>query len=349
MKGIRKIAPYIPGTQPNISGMIKINTNENPYPPSPKVSEILKNFKADKLKLYSSLDNQPLKEALAAKHNVLPEQLMIGNGSDEVLAFCFLAFFNSGDPILFPDITYGFYKVWADLFSIPFKEIPLNENFEIDFSDYNQINGGLIITNPNAPTGLFKTKNEIRELLKNHSDVIVILDEAYIEFAEDSMTSLLDEFPNLIIIHTLSKSQSLAGLRIGYAMGNPEYIAILESVKSSFNPYSVDMLAEALATAAIQDSEYYQKITGKICQTRDWFSQKIEESGFRSLPSQTNFVLISHDKVKMNELFQYLEEKNIFVRYFTKPERLKKFLRISIGTEEEMKRVAAVLANFVSK
>lgn len=235
MKGIRKIAPYVPGVQPNSHNMIKINTNENPYPPSPKVAEALKSFDSNQLKRYSSLDNLSLKMALAEKYGVSPEQLMIGNGSDEVLAFSFLAFFNSEDPILFPDITYGFYKVWADLFHIPFKELPLNEAFEIDLQDYEQLNGGLVIANPNAPTGLFKTVEEIRLFLKKQTDVIVIIDEAYVEFAEDSVLSLLDDHPNLIIVRTLSKSQSLAGLRIGYAIGAPEYIAILESIKSSFN------------------------------------------------------------------------------------------------------------------
>ncbi|WP_086347463.1 histidinol-phosphate transaminase [Candidatus Enterococcus clewellii] len=348
MKGIRKIAPYVPGVQPNSHNMIKINTNENPYPPSPKVAEALKSFDSNQLKRYSSLDNLSLKMALAEKYGVSPEQLMIGNGSDEVLAFSFLAFFNSEDPILFPDITYGFYKVWADLFHIPFKELPLNEAFEIDLQDYEQLNGGLVIANPNAPTGLFKTVEEIRLFLKKQTDVIVIIDEAYVEFAEDSVLSLLDDHPNLIIVRTLSKSQSLAGLRIGYAIGAPEYIAILESIKSSFNPYSVDTLAEALAAAAVKDHTYYKKITDEICETRDWFSQQLQTLGFESLPSQTNFVLSTHYKLDMEQLYQFLASKNIFVRYFSKPERLNKYLRISIGTKKEMKKVLEAITNYLN-
>ncbi|WP_321384600.1 histidinol-phosphate transaminase [uncultured Enterococcus sp.] len=349
MKGIRKIAPYIPGIQPNTQDMIKINTNENPYPPSPRVAEALRQFDSEQLKRYSSLDNLALKEALAEKHGIAANQLMIGNGSDEVLAFSFLAFFNSEDPVLFPDITYGFYKVWADLFHIPFKEVPLNEKFEIDFHDYPQINGGLVVANPNAPTGLFKTTDEIRALLERHSDVIVIIDEAYAEFAEESMFSLLNDYSNLIIVRTLSKSQALAGLRIGYAAGAPEYIAVLESIKSSFNPYSVDSLAEALATAAVKDTAYYQKITDEICMTREWFSQQLKELGFTSLSSQTNFLLTTHPNLNMKQLYQYLEEKNIFVRYFSKPERLNSYLRISIGTREEMEAVVSAITDYLKK
>lgn len=347
MKGIRKIAPYIPGIQPSTAGMIKINTNENPYPPSPSVADVLKNFDSEQLKRYSSLDNLALKKALAQKHGVHPEQLMIGNGSDEVLAFSFLAFFNSEYPILFPDITYGFYKVWADLFRIPFKEIPLNSTFDIDFSDYGQLNGGIVIANPNAPTGLFKSAEDIHLFLQKHADVIVIVDEAYVEFAEESMLPLLEQHPNLIIVRTLSKSQSLAGLRVGYAIGAPEYIAVLESIKSSFNPYSVDTLAEQLATAAVEDEAYYQKITDEICITRDWFSEKLADLDFRSLPSQTNFILSTHNELNMEELYQYLASENIFVRYFSKPERLNKFLRISIGTREEMEAVIEKITQYM--
>ncbi|MBP1045595.1 histidinol-phosphate transaminase [Enterococcus sp. BWM-S5] len=347
MKGIRKIAPYIPGIQPSTAGMIKINTNENPYPPSPSVADVLKNFDSEQLKRYSSLDNLALKKALARKHDVHPEQLMIGNGSDEVLAFSFLAFFNSEDPILFPDITYGFYKVWADLFRIPFKEIPLNSTFDIDFSDYEELNGGIVIANPNAPTGLFKSAENIHSFLQKHADVIVIVDEAYVEFAEESMLPLLEQHPNLIIVRTLSKSQSLAGLRVGYAIGAPEYIAVLESIKSSFNPYSVDTLAEQLATAAVEDEAYYQKITDEICITRDWFSEKLADLDFRSLPSQTNFILSTHNELNMEELYQYLASENIFVRYFSKPERLNKFLRISIGTREEMEAVIEKITQYM--
>ncbi|EOL44273.1 histidinol-phosphate transaminase [Enterococcus caccae ATCC BAA-1240] len=348
MKGLRKITPYTPGAQPNHPEMIKLNTNENPYPPSPKVAEALRSFNVEQLKRYSSIDNHSLKKALGAKHNLSPDHFLIGNGSDEVLAFCFLAFFNSTDPLLFPDITYGFYKVWADLFKIPFKELPLNNDFKIDSADYIQLNGGIIIANPNAPTGLFKPLSEIESLLKENSEVIVIVDEAYIDFAERSAISLLNDYPNLIIIRTFSKSNSLAGLRVGYAIGNPEHIKIAESIKSSFNPYSVDMLAEALAIAAVEDGNYYQEISKKICKTRDWFSENITTFGFSTLVSKTNFVLLTHPDLNCEDLYHYLETQDVFVRYFSKIERLKNYLRISIGTQEEMEDVYQLLRDYVT-
>lgn len=347
MKGIRKITPYVPGEQPNYPDMIKLNTNENSYPPSPKVAEALKDFDAQRLKRYSSIDNFTLKNTLGSKYNLSPEHFIIGNGSDEVLAFCFLAFFNSSDPILFPDITYGFYKVWADLFQIPFSEQPLNDKFQINLDDYSKTNGGIVIANPNAPTGLFKSLSEIEQLVKKNQDVIVIIDEAYIDFADESAISLLEKYPNLVIIRTLSKSTSLAGLRIGYAIGDPKYIQIIESIKSSFNPYSVDMLAETLAVAAIEDEEYYAEITSKICKTRDWFAEQIEKLGFYSLISQTNFVLLTHPDLIIEDLYHYLEKQDIYVRYFPKIKRLSNYLRVSIGTQEEMEKVYQFLTIYL--
>lgn len=347
MKGIRNITPYISGEQPNYPAMIKLNTNENPYPPSPNVAKVLKQFETEQLKRYSSIDNLSLKKALGIKHGLSPDHFLIGNGSDEVLAFCFLAFFNSQDPILFPDITYGFYKVWANLFKVPFKELPLNNNFEIALEDYKQTNGGIIIANPNAPTGLFKPLAEIEALLEENKDVIVIIDEAYIDFADQSAVGLLETYPNLVVIRTLSKSSSLAGLRVGYAIGNPKYIQVVESIKSSFNPYSVDIIAENLAIAAVEDEKYYAQITRNICKTRDWFAKNIETFGFSSLVSQTNFVLLTHPNLTIETLYHYLEAKDVFVRYFPKIERLNNYLRVSIGTQEEMEKVLQLMSDFV--
>ncbi|MGG5340706.1 histidinol-phosphate transaminase [Enterococcus sp. AZ192] len=349
MKGLRKITPYVPGEQPNYSDMIKLNTNENPYPPSPKVTEALKNFNPESLKRYSSVDNFELKKVLSDKFKLSPEHFLIGNGSDEVLAFCFLAFFNSPDPLLFPEITYGFYKVWADLFHIPFKEIPLKKDFSIDLDDYHQNNGGIILANPNAPTGLFQPLEAIERLLSETADVIVIVDEAYIDFAGKSAITLLENHPNLIIVRTLSKANSLAGLRVGYAIGNPQYIRIAESIKSSFNPYSVDLLAETLATAAIEDTDYYDKITEKICQTREWFIRELHAVGFDSLPSKTNFVLSTHPKLEISDLYRHLEEQDVFVRYFPTIERLQSYLRISIGTQKEMASVLTIIKDYLSQ
>lgn len=347
MKGLRTITPYIPGEQPSDPTMIKLNTNENPYPPSKNVERRLKAFETGQLKRYSSVDNAALKKALAIKHDLKPENFLIGNGSDEVLAFCFLAFFNSSDPILFPDITYGFYKIWADLFKIPFKEIALGENFDINLTEYSQlINGGILIANPNAPTGMYKPLSDIKQVLQQNQDVIVIVDEAYIDFGGTSAVKLLDEFPNVIIIRTFSKSSSLAGLRVGYAIGNPEYIKIAESIKASFNPYSVDSIAETLAIAAVEDPEYYVHITQKICATRDWFSEELKTLGFQFLPSKTNFLLVSHPSLEIKELYNYLSSHNVYVRYFPKIARLENYLRITIGTQADMETVVGLFKTF---
>lgn len=343
MKGLRNITPYIPGEQPTKEAIIKLNTNENPYPPSPQVTAALQTFNTETLKRYSSIDNHQLKQALAKEHGLTPQHFVIGNGSDEVLAFSFLAFFNSQEPILFPDLTYGFYKVWADLFRIPFVEIPLTENFTIDLSLYQQTNGGIVLANPNAPTGILKPLAEIQQLLKQNPEVIVIVDEAYVDFAGISAVSLLEESPNLIIVRTFSKANSLAGLRVGYAIGDPLYIQHIESIKASFNPYSVDTLAETLAVAAVNDPLYYQERTNQICQTREWFIKKLSQIGFESLPSQTNFILTSHPTYSAQELSTYLLANDVYVRYFPSVERLQNYLRITIGTKEEMGAVLKLL------
>lgn len=348
MKGIRNVTPYIPGEQPNFSEMIKLNTNENPYPPSPKVAETLKNFSTNQLKRYNSVDNRSLKETLATLYQLTPDHFVIGNGSDEIIAFCFLAFFNSSDPLLFPTITYGFYKIWAELFKIPYKEIPLTENFEINFSDYTQQNGGIIIANPNAPTGIFKRVEELTSLLELNPESVVIVDEAYIDFAGPSAITLLDSHANLVIVQTFSKSRSLAGLRVGYAVGNPELMKVLAAIKSSFNPYSVDTIAEALAKSAVEDNSYYENCSKEICQTRAWFNEEIQTLGFHSLASSTNFLMVTHPELVMEQVYHALEQRNIFVRYFSKPVELQNFLRISIGTRQEMVEVLASLKEIVA-
>lgn len=349
LKGIRSISPYLPGAQPNVSNMIKINTNENAYPPSPKVKLALETFDTDELVRYSSLHHSELKQTLAKQYGLNEDQFVISNGSDEVLAFAMLAFFNSDQAILFPDITYGFYTVWADLFHIPYQEIPLNSEYEVDLSDYNQPNGGIILANPNAPTGHYHEPERIKTLLENNPESVVIIDEAYIDFGGESVVSLIQAYPNLVVTHTFSKSRSLAGLRVGYAMSNPELIQVLEAVKSSFNPYSVDTLADIAATAAAKDTAYYTKINQAISQTRETFVSELAALGFQSLPSKTNFILTTHPTLDIPNLFAYLESKHIFVRYFSKPERLNRFLRISIGTDEEMNTVLTEIAAYQNK
>lgn len=342
MRGLRKTVPYKAGDQPNFPDMIKINTNENPFPPSPKVQAALKNYDYDSLKRYSSLDNRDLKEVLSEKFSLSADHFIVGNGSDEVLAFCFLAFFNSDYPVLFPEVTYGFYPVWADLFEVPVKIMPLNSDFEIDLSDYTTDNGGVIITNPNAPTGHYLNVETIEDFLQRNTESIVVVDEAYIDFGGTSVIPLIERYPNLVVIHTLSKGFSLAGLRVGYAVAQPEMIAILEGVKSSWNPYSVDSLSEKLATVAVADAEYYRTIQQTICETRDQFSDDLKKLGFKVLPSKANFVFASPSKLSAKDLFEKLKEKHVFVRYFDK-DPLKDFLRISIGSQEEMQRTAAII------
>ncbi|MHC5374637.1 histidinol-phosphate transaminase [Enterococcus sp. LJL120] len=347
MRGIRKTDPYTAGEQPNFTDMIKLNTNENPYPPSPKVKKALQDFDYDQLKRYSSLDQRPLKEALAEKFQLAPENFIIGNGSDEVLAFCFLAFFNSEYPVLFPDITYGFYPVWGDLFKVPIQLIPLQENFKINLADYATDNGGVILTNPNAPTGDYLTVAEIEKFLQANTESVVVVDEAYIDFGGTSVMPLIDNYPNLVVVHTLSKGFSLAGLRVGYAVAQPALIQVLEGVKSSFNPYSVDSLAETLATAAIEDGEYYQHLQKEISATREAFSKDLLELGFEVLPSLANFVFAKPTKISAEKLFNELKAQHVFVRYF-KQERLKDYLRISIGTPSEMTRVIQIIQQLLS-
>ncbi|EHJ51812.1 histidinol-phosphate transaminase [Streptococcus macacae] len=339
IRGLRKIEPYTAGVQPAKEKMIKLNTNENAYGASPKVHEALASFDADRLRKYSTLDQADLRFALADNLQVRPEQLMIANGSDDVLSIAFLAFFNNDEPVLFPDLTYGFYKVWADLYGVNYHEVPLAEDFTIQTEDYLADNGGIILTNPNAPTGIYKPLAEIEAILKANQDTVVIVDEAYINFGGQSAIPLLDKYDNLVITRTFSKDAALAGLRVGYAIANEALIAVMNAVKHSINPYSVDLLAEKLARAAVEDWAYYQVNAKKIQKTRSWFSEQLLRRGFDVLPSQANFVLAKPNDLAADKLFKGLEARNIYVRYFPKVERIKDYLRISIGKQEEMKAV----------
>lgn len=348
LKGLRQINPYVAGQQPNEPDMIKLNTNENAYGPSPKVAEALQNFDAQELRKYSSLDQADLCQALAANLGVSPDQLIIGNGSDDILSMAFLAFFNSGESVLFPNLTYGFYKVWADLYQVPFREIPLTADFEVHPSDYFGDNGGIILANPNAPTGIYLPLDQLEEILASNQDVVVVVDEAYIHFGGQSALPLLKTYPNLFITRTFSKDAALAGLRVGYGIGHPDLIAVMKAIKDSINPYSVDMLAERLALAAVEDWDYYRETGRAIQETRDWFARELAALDFQVRPSQTNFVLAQPTRISAAELFQQLEERQIYVRYFPKAERIKNFLRISIGRREEMETVLAAIKEICS-
>ncbi|MFC3928378.1 histidinol-phosphate transaminase [Streptococcus caprae] len=348
LKGLRQIAPYVPGAQPKVEEMIKLNTNENAYGPSPKVKAVLESFQTDSLRLYSSLDQAPLRHELGQLLGVNPEQIILGNGSDDILSMAFLAFFNSGEPVLFPDLTYGFYKVWADLYHIPYREIPLNERFELETEDYLLQNGGIVLANPNAPTGIYKPLDELEAIIVANQDVVVIVDEAYINFGGQSALPLLDKYENLFITRTYSKDAALAGLRVGYGIGSPKLMGVIHAVKNSVNPYNVNRLSEEVATAATKDWAYYVETCQRIVETRDWFSGKMAELDFEVLPSKTNFVLVEHARVSAQELFNHLESQHIYVRYFPKTERIANKLRISIGTEEEMQKVLEVIDQYLS-
>lgn len=346
-KGLRQIQPYVAGQQPQEADMIKLNTNENAYGPSPRVAEALRDFDAQQLRLYSSLDQAELCQALADQHGLSPDQIMIGNGSDDILSIAFQAFFNSGEPILFPDLTYGFYKVWADLYHIPFEEIPLVADFTVRTEDYLTAKGGIVLANPNAPTGIYKPLEELERILAANPQLIVVVDEAYIHFGGQTAIPLLDRYPNLFISRTFSKDAALAGLRVGYGMGHPDLIAVMKAVRDSINPYSVDMLAERLALAAVKDWAYYQRTGQAIQETRDWFAGELISLDFQVLPSQTNFVLASPSRIPAGQLFHELQKRKIYVRYFPKVERIKDYLRISIGRKEEMDRVLAAIQDII--
>lgn len=343
---VRKVVPYTPGEQPKASGMIKLNTNENPYPPSPKVIRAIREFDAEKLRLYPDPTASVLVNALAERYEVKPEQVFVGVGSDDVLAMCFLTFFNSKKPILFPDITYSFYDVWADVFRIPYVTLPLDEHLCIQKEDYYRENGGVIFPNPNAPTGVLLELSEIEDIIKHNPDVICIVDEAYIDFGGVSALPLIEKYDNLLVVQTFSKSRSMAGSRIGYVFGNERLIKYLNDVKYSFNSYTMDQVTLAAGAASLADEEYFQETLHKITATRERMKKELSELGFTMPDSKSNFLFISHPTVPAKELFEALREKHIYVRYFDKP-RIDNMLRVTIGTDEEMDQFIAFLKEYL--
>lgn len=345
-KNIRKVTPYVPGEQPNKPGMLKLNTNENSYPPSASVIKRLHSFDVSKLRLYPDSKAEVLVNALAKRYNVSPEQVFVGVGSDDVLAMSFLTFFNSKKPILFPDITYSFYDVWAEEFRIPFEKIPLDASFHIRKEDYNRECGGVIFPNPNAPTGEAESLADIEDIVRQHQDVVVIVDEAYIDFGGESALPLLERYENLLIVQTFSKSRAMAGMRIGYAIGSPQLIRWLNDVKYSFNSYTMNQLTLALGAAALEDEEYFQSIVHKIIATRERMKEKFSELGFVFGDSQSNFLFVTHRQLPAKKMFEYLRAQDIYVRYFNQP-RIDNYLRITIGTDEEMDRLIAVLDGYI--
>ena len=332
---LRRVEPYVPGEQPNEKDMVKLNTNENPYPPSPKVLQAMKDFDIDTLRLYPDPNSQLLVDAIAKRYNVNSNQVFVGVGSDDVLAIAFMTFFNGKKPVLFPDITYSFYNVWAELFNIPYERPALDENFNIVAEDYYKENGGVIIANPNAPTGIEQNEAFLRDVIEHNQDVVVIIDEAYVDFCDYSALDLIKEYDNVVVVQTYSKSRSMAGMRIGYAMANEELIKAMNDVRYSYNSYPMTRLSVALGVAALEDEEYFQETKQKIVDTREWTKKELKRLGFTFGDSKTNFIFAKHETVHANEIFTKLREKHIYVRHFN-AEKIDNYLRISIGTQEEM-------------
>ena len=341
-ENIRKVIPYTPGEQPNQPDMIKLNTNENPYPPAPGVEKALREMDTDTMRLYPDPTAGELVHAIAKNYGLKDEQVFVGVGSDDVLAMSFLTFFNSQKPVLFPDITYSFYDVWADLFRIPYERPALDENFHIRKEDYFRENGGIVFPNPNAPTGIAEPVEFVRDIVSHNPDVIVIVDEAYVDFGGQTALPLLKEFDNLLVVRTFSKSRSMAGLRIGYALGNEKLIGYLNDVKYSYNSYTMDLTSIELGTCSIKADDYFKEMVKKVVDTRTWFVKEIEALGFTVLPSSANFVFATHKTIPAKEIFENAREHKIFVRYFDKP-RIDNYLRISIGTDKEMQLFVAFL------
>lgn len=347
-ENIRKVVPYVPGEQPKFAEMIKLNTNENPYPPAPGVQKKLENMDADLFRLYSDPTSAELVKELADYHGLTADRVFVGVGSDDVLAMSFLTFFNSDKPILFPDVTYSFYDVWAELFRIPYRCPALDDNFRIRKEDYFGENGGVVIANPNAPTSIYEEPCWIEDIVSHNSSSVVIVDEAYIDFGGRSALSLIDQYENLLIVRTFSKSRSMAGLRIGYAMGSRKLIAALNNVKYSYNSYTMNWPSIILGAESVRDQEYFIDTTQKIIRTREETKIALKKLGFHFPDSKTNFIFAAHETVSARELFAMLRSRNIFVRHFDKP-RIDNYLRISVGSEEQMKKLLSVLEHYLNE
>lgn len=345
-KRARELVPYTPGEQPRQRKWIKLNTNENPYPPSQKALAAIREAAGETLRLYPDPECTSLREALAATFDLKPAQVFVGNGSDEVLALCFQAFFDPERTILFPDITYSFYPVFADLYGLSYREVPLDEHFGLPLESFVGDNGGVVIANPNAPTGRALSLCDIRMLLEGNPESVVIVDEAYVDFGAQSAVPLIDSYPNLVVVQTMSKSRALAGLRVGFALGNENLMAALNSVKNSFNSYTLDRLALAGAEGALRDGDYLRAITMKISSTRDWAADHLKRMGFEVSDSAANFLFISHPDIPARVLLDGLRERGILVRWWDRP-RISNYLRITVGTDQEMEALCQALTQMI--
>ncbi len=345
----KSLIPYTPGEQPKVVGrLIKLNTNENPYPPAPGVMKVINEEEVKNLKLYSDPEASMLTEAIAENFNLKKSQVITGNGSDEILAFIFMAFKGASGKVYYPEISYSFYPVYCDVFGAESVKIPLRPDFSVRPEDYYDADGTIVITNPNAPTGRTLTKEQIEDILIHNKNNLVVIDEAYVDFGAESAVGLIDKYDNLLVVQTFSKSRSLAGSRIGYALGNEEIIADLNTIKFSFNPYNLDRLAILAGTEAMKDKEYFDKTRNLIIETRENFVKEMENLGFSILPSKANFVFATSDEISGEDYFTKLREYNIIVRYF-KNEKLSNYVRITIGTAEEMKLLVEATGKILNK
>ncbi|KMZ53440.1 histidinol-phosphate transaminase [Dorea sp. D27] len=346
-QNIRKVEPYVPGEQPRHKA-VKLNTNENPYPPAPGVTKALRGMDTERLRLYPDPAADVLVEELADYYEVEKNQVFVGVGSDDVLAMCFLTFFNSDKPVLFPDITYSFYKVWAELYRIPYECQKLDDNFRIVKEDYYKGNGGVIFPNPNAPTALYEELDTVEDIIAHNKDAVVIVDEAYIDFAGRSALELIGKYDNLLVVQTFSKARSMAGMRIGYAIGSPLLIKYLNDAKYSFNSYTMNETSLVCGVEAVKDRAYFEEGIRRIVETREWAKQELAKLGFRFLDSSANFIFAMHPDYDAKELFEELKANDIYVRYWG-TKRIEQYMRISIGTREEMEALFTFFRQYINR
>ena len=345
---VRRVVPYTPGEQPELDDVTKLNTNENPYPPAPAVQQILDNFDIALMRKYPDPNAKILVNALARTYGVKPSQVFVGVGSDDVISMAFMTFFNGEKPILFPDVTYSFYDVWADVYRIPYQKIPLTEDFRIHAKDYARENGGIIFPNPNAPTGVLESLDTVEEIIRANPDSIVIVDEAYIDFGGVSALSLLDKYENMLVVQTFSKSRSMAGMRIGFAIGSEKLIQYMNDVKFSVNSYTMNQLTLLCGAKALEDDAYFRETTAKIAATREDAKKRLSALGFTFPDSYSNFIFAKHKTADAGQIFTKLKERRIFVRYWNKP-RISQYLRITVGTPGEMERLYAALTEILTE
>ena len=346
---VKKVTPYTPGEQPKDKDIIKLNTNECPYPPAPKVEELLKHMSYEDFRLYPDPEAGCLVQSLSDYYGVPEDQIFVGVGSDDVLAMAYMTFFHNDKPILFPDITYSFYDVWAELFGVPYKKIPLDDSFVLRFEDYyeeNTPNGGVIIANPNAPVGTYEPVEKLEQVIQHNKDSVVIIDEAYIDFGGESALPLIKKYDNVLVVQTFSKSRAMAGLRIGYAFGSKKLISYMKDVKFSFNSYTMNRPSLVLGSAALEDDSYFKETCKKIINTREWVKNDLKALGFSFPDSKANFIFAKHESISGNAIFEALKEKHIYVRHWNS-DRISDYLRITIGTDEEMKTLLNALGEII--